>query len=219
MDGAPSLPWRRIVLDWWALLSFCPNIAQPPFYDAERAEELKWNVTGWNRDINEMSRLGGRGDSDAAKKFAVSSKNWMNPKVCPSLWKPPGIKPCVNPTAETPLLRATGRKWSRMEENPFWSLTTGFSHIWSDPLVAEGREDKPPALGRVYSQQNSLYCSWILYPGHPRDFYSCCWNKNQLPCVCYPRLSSSFVALLPEHINAFRKLISHKLLLGHVLRR
>lgn len=128
MDGAPSLPWRRIVLDWWALSSFCPNIAQPPFYDAERAEELKWNVTGWNRDINEMSRLGGRGDFDAAKKFAVSSKNWMNPKVCPSLWKPPGIKTLC----ESQSRNSTGEgNWKEMEQDGGKPILK--AHHWFQP--------------------------------------------------------------------------------------
>lgn len=31
------------------------------------------------------------------KKFAASSKNWMNPKIHPSHWRPPGLKPCMNP--------------------------------------------------------------------------------------------------------------------------
>lgn len=35
----------------------------------------------------------------------------------------------------------------------------------------------------------------------------------------YHHLSSSSVTVLPEHINAFKKLITHKLLLRHVLRR
>lgn len=129
------------------------------------------------------------------------------------------------PRAETPLVRATGRKWSRMKGNPFWSPTTAFSHIWNDFLLAEGRENKPPALGCMYLQQNCKFTakcnateSFIL--AIPEIFTRAAKIKINFPaCVCYPHLSCSFVATLPEHINAFKKLISHKLLLGHVLRR
>lgn len=83
-------------------------------------------------------------------------------------------------------------------------------------FFAEGTEDKPPALGVcIYSK---IPCnateSFIL---HPPDLHSCCWHKNQLPC-CVALIEAPLL-LLPEHINAFKKLISPKLLPGHVLRR
>lgn len=122
--------------------------------------------------------------------------------------------------AETPLVRATGRKWSRMKENPFRSPITGFSATFGMTFFGWGQRRQTPSfivcvfIAKFPVMQNSLY------PGQPRGFFhSCCWNKNKFPCVRYPHLSSSFVAVLPEHIKAFKKLISHKLLLGHVLRR
>lgn len=154
-------------------------------------------LQGRTGDINEMNSLGGRGDSDPANKVQLPPKPG---------WTPGSGEHWAKAESRAELGRAAGRK----KQNQ-----TGPNHIWND-FFAEGIEDKPPALGVcIYSK---IPCnateSFIL---HPPDLHSCCWHKNQLPC-CVALIEAPLL-LLPEHINAFKKLISPKLLPGHVLRR
>lgn len=70
-------------------------------------------------DINEMSCLRGRGDSDPAKKICGFQQELDEPKDPSQPLETSWAKALHEPRAETPLGRTTGRKWSRMKENPF----------------------------------------------------------------------------------------------------
>lgn len=76
-------------------------------------------LQGGTGDINEMSCLGGHGDSDPAKKNISFQQKLDESKGLSQPLETSWNKALHESRAEPPLVRATGRKWSRMKGNPF----------------------------------------------------------------------------------------------------